>query len=97
MQKNRRQHRTPFTVGTRTRLGTPLYASDSEPIGLVQTPEIAEFLVRAANRYDLLMQIFDLARGEMNGHNKKQRLYPTDQAFKELADELRRDIDRTGR
>lgn len=94
--QNRRQQRTPFTVGNHTPLGTPIIANDGKPIGLVQTPELAGFIVRAANRYDVLMQIFHLARGEMNGHSAKQRQYPTDKAFKDLADELLRDIKQAG-
>lgn len=96
MATERRNNRTPFKAGAPGELGTPIYANDGQPIGLIKSLEMAEFVVRACNRYDSLMAAFDLCRGDLNGRTQPLR-NASHKALKDICDELMLDIERNGR
>lgn len=86
-----RQHVTPFKAD-----GTVITCAAGRPIAVAETEGIAAFLVLAANRYDSLMAMHDLCRGNFELLTAPYR-FPADKKFHELSQALLADIDAHGR
>lgn len=63
VSNERREKRTPFSYRKNGELWS-VYASNGIGVAMVTTEAHAAFIVRACNRYDTLMQIYNLCRGE---------------------------------
>lgn len=94
---DRRQRRTPYTLRPVDHSHWAVLAKDGSLIGVIVGGEsVAQFIVRACNRYDRLLKAFDLCRGHFNS----QTIQPgslTAKGFQEVADDLLPEILKDGR
>lgn len=88
---DRRTHPMPFAV-----TNCLITTANNQRVALAETSELAAFLCLAANRYDNLMALFDLCRGENENFTLPYRT-PTHKAIAELTKQLHDEILRNGR
>jgi hypothetical protein len=88
MQPNRRQHRTPFTATAYGRIND----ADGTQIALCMTPELARWLVVAANYFDRLSAAVRVCKGEHENMNGEIQMTPAYKALVQLIDEYEQDL-----
>lgn len=95
MATDRRQIRTPFHYEPH-QPGFHIKTANNQTVGLVLTEQHAQFICRACNRYDALMQAFDLCRGHVNGTTIQPGNVPL-RNLHDLLQDIATDIARNGR
>lgn len=97
MQAERRAHRTPFTYAQFEPGQWVISAADGAPVAVVPGAEgYAAFICRACNRYDALLEIFDLCRGR-HDNLTMPHTSPHDKAFDILSKKMDDEISKHGR
>lgn len=97
MASERRQQRTPFSIRPYAPGYWSIVSAGGAAIAVVSGDEsMAGFIMRACNRYDALLAIYDLCRGR-HDNLTQPHTSPHDRAFDALAKQFDADISKHGR
>lgn len=97
MASERRHHRTPFTFRPYAPGYWSIVSANGAAVAVVSGDEgMAAFMARACNRYDALLEIFDLCRGR-HDNLTMPHTSPHDKAFDVLSKKMDDEIQKHGR